>query len=102
MDAGHKVLCCRELHFLNRNRDRPGLPAGVDDFVGGDAVQPGAEGRPLRPVAGQCPQDCDEDGLGQVHGVLLAAGLTVDEAVDFVIVGLDQLLRRLPGVSPAG
>ena len=100
MDAGHKVLCCRELHFLNRNRDRPGLPAGVDDFVGGDAVQPGAEGRPLRPVAGQCPQDCDEDGLGQVHGVLLAAGLTVDEAVDFVIVGLDQLLRRLPGVSP--
>ena len=35
-----------------------------------------------------------------VHGVLLAAGLTVDEAVDFVIVGLDQLLRRLPGVSP--
>ena len=100
MDAGRKVLRRRQLHFLDGKRDRPCLPAGVDDLVGGDAVEPGAEGRPFRPVAGQCPQDGDEDGLGQVHGVLLAAGLAADEAVDLVIVGSDQLLRRIPGVSP--
>lgn len=44
---------------------------------------------------GQGPKDGQENLLGQVHGVLLVAGLAVGEAVDLVIVGPDELVCRL-------
>ena len=100
MDTSHKVLRRRQFHFLDGKGNWPGLPAGVDDLVGSDAVEPSTERGPLHPVAGQCPQDGDENGLGQVHVILFASGLAANEAVDLIIVGLDQLLRRILGVSP--
>lgn len=72
-----------------------GPAAGIDALVGGDAKEPGAEGSPPAVKGGQGPEDGQENLLGQVHGVLLVAGLAVGKAVDLVIVGPDELVCRL-------
>ena len=43
MDTSHKVLRRRQFHFLDGKGNWPGLPAGVDDLVGSDAVEPSTE-----------------------------------------------------------
>lgn len=99
MNLGDEIFLNGQLDFLKRRSHRPGLAAGVDDLVGSDTIEPGAEGGLLRVVGEQRPEDRKEDALGQVHGVLLVSGLAVDKDVDLIVVPLHQLLRRLTGAA---
>lgn len=46
------------------------------------------------------PEHRQEDVLGQVHGILHVAGLAVNEPVNLVVVGPDQMVRRRLGPVP--
>lgn len=67
--------------------------------MGGDAVQPGTKGRFPAVKGGKCPENRQKNVLRQIQGILLVTQLTVCKAIYLVIVGPNQLVRRLPGAS---
>lgn len=64
MNLGDKVLLNRQFDLLQRRSHGPGLAAGVDDLVGGDAIELSTEGSFLRVISGKRPENRKEDALG--------------------------------------
>jgi hypothetical protein len=65
----------------------PALP--VTGLVDDDAVDPGAEGG-LGAEAGECPEDAQEDFLGQVHRLVAVTQQVQRQREYHALVGADQ------------
>ncbi len=99
MDLGDKVLFSRQFDFIQRRGRGTEPAAGVNDFIGGDTVEPGAEGGFFRIIGGKRPQNRQKDALGQIHCVLLVSGLAIGKDINLIVVPLNQPLRRLTGTA---
>jgi hypothetical protein len=82
--------------LLGNDPDRlPTPPHGVDRLVARDPVDPGPQ-LDVPPLAGQRPQDLDHRRLERVLGVLPAADQRQAEAIEVLVIALEDRLERAP------